>query len=289
MGKADFDLIFWKLTMDFLEKALEKINNQEKSKGLAHEEELLKEKERDTHQKQSGGEIIYTHTQQIIPNLEVIRDRRVVAMQKHDPIADYFRMLRTKILKQMRANEWNSFAVTSPSRGVGKSMIATNLAISIAMEVNQTVLLVDFDLRIPKLSWYFDLDVKYGLIDYLLDDVPLNQILFNPGIERLVVLPGRGATMASSEIVSSPKMKQLVTDIKNRYKSRIIIFDMPPVLAVDDVLASSEYYDAILLVVEDGISKADEITKSLQMLGNTNLLGVVLNKSQSMPKHQGYY
>ena len=56
MGKADFDLIFWKLTMDFLEKALEKINNQEKSKGLAHEEELLKEKERDTHQKQSGGE-----------------------------------------------------------------------------------------------------------------------------------------------------------------------------------------------------------------------------------------
>ncbi|WP_347987142.1 CpsD/CapB family tyrosine-protein kinase [Methylomonas sp. AM2-LC] len=268
--------------MDFLEKALDKVGRDE----VTVKDELPKPELINT--KLNTSEIVYTTTQKITLNNEMLRDRRVVAMQKHDPIADYFRMLRTKVLKQMRANKWNSFAITAPTRGVGKSMVATNLAISIAMEVNQTVLLVDFDLRIPRLKWYFDADVKYGILDYLNSDVPLNQILFNPGIERLVVLPGVGDTRDSSELISSPKMKQLVEDIKNRYSSRIIIFDMPPILAIDDVLAASEYYDAVLLVIEDGVSKASEITKSLQMLSNTNLLGTVLNKSQNPPDHQGY-
>lgn len=274
--------------MDFLEKALDKMSNLEPPRVQAKEPEPALELV-DIPSTMTTNEIVYTHTQRILPNLEIIRDRRVVAMQKHDPIADYFRMLRTKVLKQLRTNNWNSIAVTSPTRGVGKSMIAANLAISIAMEVNQTVLLVDFDLRLPKMAWYFDFDVKYGLIDCLTDDIPLNEILINPSVDRLVVLPGRGATNASSEIISSPKMQQLVADIKSRYHSRIIIFDMPPVLAIDDVLAASDYYDAALLVVEDGVSNSVEINKSLKMLSNTNLLGVVLNKAQSLPNHQGYY
>ncbi|MGD0959160.1 MAG: CpsD/CapB family tyrosine-protein kinase [Methylomonas sp.] len=282
--------------MDFLEKALEKAVRKEPAvKAPAFKEPAVNEpapesiaKEAEVGNNSKIGEIVYTTTQQIIPNPERLRDRRVVAMQRHDPIADYFRMLRTKVLKQLRANNWNSFAITAPTRGVGKSMVATNLAISIAMEVNQTVLLVDFDLRIPRLRWYFDSDVKYGIIDHFTQNIPLSQILFNPGVERLVVLPGVGETRDSSELISSPKMKKLIEDIKSRYSSRIIIFDMPPILAVDDVLAAMEYYDAVLLVVEDGVSKPAEINKSLMMLSNTNLLGTVLNKAQNPPDHQGY-
>jgi Mrp family chromosome partitioning ATPase len=86
-------------------------------------------------------------------------------------------------------------------------------------------------------------------------------------------------------------MRDLVADIKSRYRSRIIIFDMPPILAVDDVLAAMEYYDAVLFVVEDGVSKPNDIKQGLQMLSHTNLLGTVLNKSHNSSDNlaYGYY
>jgi capsular exopolysaccharide synthesis family protein len=233
--------------------------------------------------------IVYTQTRQQQLDLTKLRQRRVVALQQRDLEADIFRLLRTKVLKQLRANNWNSFGITAPTQGAGKTMVAVNLAIAMAMNVNQTVLLVDMDLRYPKVDWYFDLNVKYSLRDYLVADVPLTEILINPGIERLVILPGKGQEESSSEMLSSPKMRALVTEIKNRYPSRIIIFDLPPVLAADDVAASIDYYDATLLVIEDGGNKPDEIQKSLQLLSGSALLGTVLNKSENLPSYQRYY
>ncbi|GAB6139480.1 CpsD/CapB family tyrosine-protein kinase [Methylosoma difficile] len=216
-------------------------------------------------------------------------ERRVVAMQKHTPESDIFRMLRTKILRQLKENGWSSFGVTAPTQGAGKSMISVNLAITMAMEQNQEVLLVDLDLRYPKLHWYLDMKITTGLRDYILSDVPLADILINPGFERLTVLPGRGQAIGSSELVSAPKMQALIKEIKEVNKSKIIIFDLPPILAADDVLASMDYYDAALLVIEDGKNTPDEVTKSLQLLSETNLLGTVLNKSDNPPDHQSYY
>jgi Mrp family chromosome partitioning ATPase len=102
-------------------------------------------------------------------------------------------------------------------------------------------------------------------------------------------LPGRGEAVGSSEMISGPKMKEMVKEIRNRYKSRIIIFDMPPILAADDVLASTSYFDAALLVVEEGGNTPDEVKKAMQMLSGVNLLGTVLNKSLNPPDHQTYY
>jgi protein-tyrosine kinase len=233
--------------------------------------------------------IEYKQTKVNIVNQEVMKDRRVVAMLKHDPTAELFRMLRTKVLKQLRENEWNSFAITAPTQGAGKSLIASNLAIAMSMEVNQTVLLVDLDLRNPKIHWYFDLNVEYGLNDFIMNDIPLTDILVNPGFERLVLLPGRDQVAGASELLSSPKMNTLIKEIKNRYQSRIIIFDVPPILTTDDVLVSINYFDAVLLVVEEGQNKPDEVIKAVQMLSGTHFLGTVLNKSETMPKYQGYY
>jgi protein-tyrosine kinase len=257
--------------------------------------------------------IVYAKTKVHAANQEVLKERRVVSMLKHDPVAEVFRMLRTKVLKQLRENNWNSFAITAPTQGAGKSMIAANLAIAMSMEVNQTVLLVDLDLRFPKIHWYFDLQVEQGLSDYLTsdiplsdilvnpegywlsgiknleNDIPLSDILVNPGFERLVLLPGKGQVTGSSELLSGPRMKSLINDIKNHYESRIIIFDLPPVLVTDDVLVSMDYFDAALLVVEEGGNTPEEVTKALRMLSGTQLLGTVLNKSETMPDHQGYY
>ena len=110
----------------------------------------------------------------------------------------------------------------------------------------------------------------------------------NPGIKRLVILPGLGRAEDSAELLSSPKMASLVADIKSQYDSRVIIFDVPPLLQTDDVLLSAGYFDSTLLVLEDGKNTESNITKSLQLLEGSHLLGTVVNKAAHHPEHQNY-
>lgn len=219
---------------------------------------------------------------------ESLEANRIIAGFYNNPQSAVFRMLRTQVLQKMRSAKFRSLAITSPTAGEGKSLVASNLAIAIAMELNQTVLLVDMDLRNPSIGRYFDLTVKAGLKDYLEGDMSLEQVLINPGIKRLVILPGSNRAEDSAELLSSPKMASLVSDIKTHYDSRIIIFDVPPVLQTDDVLLSTDYFDSTLLVLEDGKNTEADIKKSLQLLEGGQLLGTVLNKSEKPPTHQNY-
>ena len=232
--------------------------------------------------------IQYTHTKVARSSSELLRQRRTIMGLKNDPHIDIFRQLRTKVLRKLRENKWNSLAITSASADAGKSFLTANLAIALAMEVNQTVLVVDADLRNPNVAWFFGLDVEKGLLDYLTEDMPLESILINPGFQRLVVLPGKGFTTHSSELLSSPKMVTLVNELRFKYDSRIILFDMPPLLASDDTMLFMPNFDAALLVVEDGKTTAEEIRRSLQILEETELMGIVLNKSRE-PMGDAYY
>lgn len=232
--------------------------------------------------------ISYSQTKVVnVPNHQLER-KRIIAGFYNNPQSAVFRMLRTQVLKKMRSNRWQTLAVTSPTSGEGKSVVAANLAMAIAMELNQTVLLVDMDLRNPSISNYFGLNAQVGLKDYLSGDLKLSEVLINPGIKRLVILPGVGRAEDSAELLSSPKMASLVADIKSQYDSRVIIFDVPPVLQTDDVSLAASYFDSTLLVLEDGKNTESNITKSLQMLEGSHLLGTVVNKSASPPEHQNY-
>lgn len=232
--------------------------------------------------------ISYSQTKVVnVPNHQLER-KRIIAGFYNNPQSAVFRMLRTQVLKKMRSNRWQTLAVTSPTSGEGKSVVAANLAMAIAMELNQTVLLVDMDLRNPSISNYFGLNAQLGLKDYLSGDLKLSEVLINPGIKRLVILPGVGRAEDSAELLSSPKMASLVADIKSQYDSRVIIFDVPPVLQTDDVSLAASYFDSTLLVLEDGKNTESNITKSLQMLEGSHLLGTVVNKSASPPEHQNY-
>ncbi len=232
---------------------------------------------------QPNALIQYTHTQVVKCSPDLLRRRRVIMGLKNDPYTDIFRQLRTKVLRRLRENNWNSMAITSATPGAGKSFVTANLAIAMAMDLNQTVLVVDADLRNPGMGWSFGLEVEKGLLDCLRGNIPLEQVLINPGFQRLVLLPGKGHTTHSSELLSSPKMVTLVNDLKVKYHSRIILFDMPPLLASDDTLLFMPHFDAALLVVEDGRNTAEEIRRSLQILEGTELMGIVLNKSQELP------
>jgi len=209
-----------------------------------------------------------------------MQERRLIMGLRNDPHTDVFRQLRTNVLRQLREKEWTSIAVVAPTAACGKTFVTANLAIAIAMEVNQTVLVVDADLRNPRVGWQFGMEVEKGLLDYLHSDVPIEDLLVNPGFDRLVVLPGRHTSESSSELLSLPKMSSLVQELKSRYQSRIILFDLPPLLTSDDALLFMPHFDAALLIVEDGMTTPEEVNRSLSILEETNLAGMVLNKSR---------
>jgi Mrp family chromosome partitioning ATPase len=177
----------------------------------------------------------------------------------------------------MKTKGWRALAVTSPGPGEGKTLTAVNLALSLARDVNQTVLLVDLDLRHPRVHRAFGFEPTVGIIDHLFAGVPLPDILFTPGVERLVVLPGRESYPHSSEILASPDMVALVQELKHRYPDRLVLFDLPPVLSADDALTFAPYVDAALLVVREGVTTQESFERALRYLGQTPIVGTVLN------------
>lgn len=224
--------------------------------------------------------IRYTRTRHVDLDESRLKENRVIAGLDYDDRVEAYRQLRTQVLKILKDNNWNTLAITSPGENAGKSLTASNLAISLSREVNHTVMLVDLDLRRPSLHEMFDVHVEKGLIDYLNADATLEDVLLNPGFPRLVLLPGRALGKYSSEILSSPQMQSLVKDISGRYADRIIVFDLPPLLRNDDALMFTPTVDATLMVVEDGVTTVDDVQRSLQLLEGSNLIGTILNKAR---------
>lgn len=225
-------------------------------------------------------DVVYSQTRNLDISHAKLRANRIVTEFPQGAFTDAYKMLRTQVLQRLRENDWNVLAVTSPGEGEGKTLTALNLAASMAMEVNHTVLLVDANLRHPSLHELLGLPGNPGLSDYLLNDTPVAELLVHPkGMEHLTVLPAGRAMKNSSEMLNSAKMSRLVEEMKSRYASRIVIFDLPPVLNAADAMAFAPYVDAALLVVEEGKTKQAEVENAMNLLSSTNVLGTVLNKS----------
>jgi non-specific protein-tyrosine kinase len=160
--------------------------------------------------------------------------------------------------------------------------------VSIAQELNRTVLLVDADLRKHTkhhkdfASDFFGTDMKEGLSNYLLGQAEIPDLLVNPGIEKLVLLPSGSPLPNSAELLGSNKMLMLVNDIKSRYSNdRIIIFDCASLLTCADPLVLSQYVDGILLIVEHEKTTETQLQKTMELLKEKPVFGTVLNKSKS--------
>jgi capsular exopolysaccharide synthesis family protein len=231
--------------------------------------------------------IQYTHTKVVRCSPAVLKENKIIAGSEPSEYMDAYRVLRTQVLKIMQANGWNTLGITSPSPGNGKTLTAINLAISLAREVNHTVLLADLDLRKPTVHKYLGYEPFYGISDYVTNNVPVSEILFCPSIRRLVVMPGNQPILDSSEMITAPKTLKLINELKNRYRKRIVLYDLPPVLVNDDTIAFSQNVDAMLVVVEEGKTQKEELTRTLELLGDVNIIGTVLNNAEDTK--QGYY
>lgn len=230
-----------------------------------------------------SGRIHYTRTRIVDVPPQVYERHRIWSVS-NDPKADAFRLLRTQLLLKMREHGWRTIAVTSPNKGVGKSTIALNLAINFALEVDCTALLVDADLRDPYVRELLELGPGPGLADCLLGKVAIEDLLIHPTMGDLVVIPGGAPVPLSSELLGSPMMTALVRELRGRYPDRLIVFDVPPILGSADTLALSACIDATILLVEECRTTRADIRSSCELLRDSNLLGVVLNKSRELPE-----
>lgn len=228
----------------------------------------------------TGGQTFhYTRTPVVEVPDDILQQQRIVAHDKRNASGNRFQLLRAKVLQQMRRRNWTTLGITSPSAGAGKTLVAINLAISMAQEGNQSVLLVDMDLRTPGLFRYFNLQPQFGIHDYLEGRCLLENTLVNPGINGLVLALGRHNESNASEQMAKPQVKAMVEEMKHRYKSRIVIFDLPPTLVADDVMVFVPNLDCSLLVIEAGAVNRDQLNQTLDIFGSNPLLGTVLNKS----------
>lgn len=233
------------------------------------------------------GQITYLNTPVIKLDHAHLEKNRIVAHTKSDFNSYSFDSLRTQILQKMEENNWRTIAVVSSTPQSGKTLVSINLAISMAHQPQKTVILVDLDLRRPKMASYLGIHTEKSLNDYLQDKSQLKDVMINPGIDRLVVIPTMKPVTKSAEMLSSKKVTSLISELRERYESRIVIFDCPPVLNSDDAMVLLPQVDCTLLVIANGMSTQSEIEETLHHLPKNNLLGVVLNKAEVESK--AYY
>lgn len=224
--------------------------------------------------------INYTSTKTIELNPQHLEKNRIVAYNKSESATWIFDKLRTQVLQKMQENNWKTLAILSPTPASGKSFVAINLAISIANQPQKTAMLVDFDLRKPRVAKYLGIECEKSLNEYLENRAELQEVLVNPGLPHLVILPTMRPVSHPAEVLSSAKVNALMQDIATRYESRIVIYDLPPILNADDALIMLKKVDCALLVVGNGMVKETEIEEAMHHIPKDKLLGVVLNKAE---------
>lgn len=231
--------------------------------------------------------VTYSRTRvQAVPK-KVLERNRIFSLFKDYRVTDEIENLRTQTLAKLKEVKGNSLLVTSAHPGEGKTFTSINLGVSIAKQLDRTVLIVDTDLRNPWRTHFdfatdfFGVSPEKGLSDYLLGNAQIEDLFINPGIEKLTILPAGKPIPNSSELLGSEKMANLVVDLKQRYgHERVVIFDSPALLAFTDPIVYSQLIDGVLLVVESERTSPDDIKRALKLLKDRPLFGTVLNKNK---------
>jgi protein-tyrosine kinase len=222
-------------------------------------------------------QIVYSQTRQRPISHSYLKDNRIISPFDQSPVVDAYKILRTQLTHRLVENGWNTIGITSPREGEGKTLTSINLAVSFSTLANRSVLLIDADFQGPQIHHLFGIEAK-GVVNYLLDEDPIEDLLINPGLNKLILFPAGRTIQNSSDLLVSSKMLQMVKEVKHRYKERIVLFDLPPLLPSADVLAFSPHLDAILLVIESGKTQERDLIKSVEMLQGVPIIGTVLNK-----------
>ncbi|WP_306476379.1 XrtA-associated tyrosine autokinase [Methyloversatilis sp.] len=229
-------------------------------------------------------------------DLKRLDEMRIVTPRSpRSQIAEEFRMIKRPILANARGKgaspveNGNLIMVTSSVPGEGKSFNSINLAMSIAMELDNTVLLVDADVARPSVLNLLGLPPAKGLMDVLLDNtVGLPDVLLRTNIEKLTLLPAGMPHKNATELLASSAMKKLLVEIAHRYPDRIIVFDSPPLMVTTEAPVLAQSMGQLVLVVEAGRTTQTMVKQALAKVASCPVKLLVLNKAR-YARTDGYY
>lgn len=199
-----------------------------------------------------------------------------------------FNVLRTKLLQQMRANNWRRLAITSPGAGCGKSTLALNLAFSLGRQPELRTILAEIDLRRPSLARMLGLRGGHNFARVLQGGAEARDHMVRHG-PNLALATNHGPVRNPAELLHNPSVPEALAEIEAAYDPDICLFDMPPMLAGDETMAFIGQVDCVLLVAAAESSTVKEVDDcERELAGQTNVLGVVLNKCRYMGPEYGY-
>ena len=212
-------------------------------------------------------------------------------------VAEEYRMIKRPLLANAfgsnPVSKGNLIMISSSLPGEGKSFTAINLAISIAMELDRTVLLVDADVAKPSLPKYLGFQAEHGLLDVLRDEKrDLSSVILRTNIEKLSILPAGKTYARATELLASEAMDRLIIDVANRYSDRLILFDSPPMLATSEASVLASHMGQIVMVVESDKTPKSALREALSRIeGTCDVVSIVLNKSATPTAgdYYGYY
>ena len=218
-------------------------------------------------------------------------DPKVVVLSAPDSAeAENFKILRTPLLFTGDRERPRTIMVTSPFPGEGKTFVAANLAVSLALGIDEYVLLVDCDLRRPQIHEILGYRNGEGLHECLTGKKQLQDLIIRTQIEKLSMLPAGSSPPNPTELLSSATMRAFLEEIKQRYKDRFIIIDSAPSHITAEAKVLTEYVDGIVFLVMAGKSPREAIRKSIETLGKEKILGIVFNGyNRAHKRYSKYY
>ncbi|WP_295991417.1 XrtA-associated tyrosine autokinase [Rugamonas sp.] len=199
-------------------------------------------------------------------------------------------LIKTAFTKRSNLqNPGNLIMITSSLPGEGKTYCSINLAMSIAMELDHTVLLIDADVARPSVLRTLGLPQRAGLMDLLLDDtVDMADVLLRTNVPQLTILPAGTANARATELLASHAMNAMVLEIASRYPDRIIIFDSPPLLLTSEAHVLASHMGQIVVVVEAEKTTQHALKESLRQLEGCSNINLIYNKSRRMHGVESY-
>lgn len=220
--------------------------------------------------------------------------RELVVLDKPgSQAAEMFRYLRSLVVHPAQGDPPRTILVTSALSGEGKTYVVCNLAVAISQGLDEYVLLVDADLRAPRVHRVFGVSpVTHGLSTHLDKQVPLEEVLRKTGLPKLTILPGGNSTHRPAELLTSERMRRLIREVRDRYPDRFVIFDSTPLELTPETYVLANEVDAILFVVRRGVTPRRSVQAALDKIRREKLLGMVFNGDDAVMnryRKYGYY
>ncbi len=211
------------------------------------------------------------------------------------PMAEELRHIKRPLLNNAfgpgaaLVDDGNLILVTSALPGEGKTFISMSLAVSVAMELDKTVLLVDADILKESATKFFHEEMELGLLDVIVNpDVRLEDVIVRTNVPKLSFLPSGRPRGKATELLTSASMQQITQELGSRYNDRIIVFDSPPLLMSSEACVLASLMGQIVLVIEAEKTTQKRVAEALALLDQDKPVAMLLNKSRTSER-PGYY